>query len=70
MTRTAYPILTEDGKMMCMCENDGMGNVQIVSKNGSMSLQEFQAKALNPSLAMKSRGKRNSRKLQKQAGNL
>lgn len=56
--------------MMCMCENDGMGNVQIVSKNGSMSLQEFQAKALNPSLAMKSRGKRNSRKRMKQAGNL
>lgn len=56
--KTEYPILTEDGKLMCKCLHDGKGNVQIITKSGKMSLQEFQAKALNPALAQQSRGKR------------
>lgn len=58
-----YPIYNDAGKKMCMCTNDGKGNVQIVGKNGSISFQNFQAQVMNPSLAMKYRGKTVSRKL-------
>lgn len=53
-----YEILDENGKLFCKCRHDEQGNIQMIGKNTSMTLQELQQKAIDPSLSKRMRGKR------------
>lgn len=52
-----YEIRTEDGKLFCRCQNNN-GDVWLVGKNCSMSIQELVLKASNPQIAQQHRYKR------------
>lgn len=58
MTATEYPIVTNDGKMICMCARDDNGNIIIKGKQGSLTLPEFEKQVLFPEVYRKTRGKR------------
>ena len=55
MASESYEIRTADGKLFCKCLNND-GEVRLVGKNCSMSMQEFVLKVHDP--AYRSRGKR------------
>lgn len=53
-----YPIMTNDGKLFCMCQRDANRNISLVGKNAKISLQDLEERAHNPSIARKGRSKR------------
>lgn len=56
-----YDIRTEDG-LFCKCEHTADGDIRLIGKTTSISLNELQKKAINPALANKDRGKRKCKK--------
>lgn len=47
MASESYDIRTADGKLFCKCQNDD-GDVRLVGKNCSMSMQELILKVHDP----------------------
>ncbi|MDY4970086.1 MAG: hypothetical protein SO101_07490 [Lachnospiraceae bacterium] len=69
MVQTRYTIFAENGSKFCECVHDADGTIHMIAKNGEVDFQNLQAQALNPSVAMKKRGKRNDRKSSKKICN-
>ncbi len=56
-----YEIRNENGELFCKCRHDSAGNINMLVKGTSISLQELQAKALNPVVTQTSRAKKSTR---------
>lgn len=56
-----YEIRNENGDLFCKCRHDSAGNIKMLVKGTSISLQDLQAKALNPTLSQTHRAKRSGR---------
>lgn len=53
-----YFIFTETGDKFCRRYVDENGEVQLQTKNGTITFAKFQMMVMNPSEALKQRGKR------------
>ena len=55
-----YEIRNEKGELFCKCRRDSAGNIRMLVKGTSISLQELQEKALNPTSVKTYRAKKSA----------
>ena len=53
-----YEIRNENGELFCKCRRDSDGGIRMIVKGTSITLQDLQAKALNPAFTQSCRAKK------------